>query len=246
MSGASANIRPRRISRGRLAFIRMRQRDDTIPFAIRPMKRAAFAALSKSDKRRRQICRNLLPFDMNICRHLPPFKAAGWKPLTNSTMLNAFQAPDSTPFNAREPCANAHSAPSGARNGLGSTWITPVIVWLRCACQWCYGSPRTASLASSVPHVTMLARQEGRRLRIHAASVAAGWLMKRWNICARNGNNRRSRQPTGECAAMRQHRHAARHGGQSAYKARPRLPIARRPSKIRTRFRRNQQRHSSS
>ena len=95
----------------------------------------------------------------------------------------------------------------------------------------------------------MLARQEGRRLRIHAASVAAGWLMKQqrkeWND-GQGKHNRRSRQPTGECAAMRQHRHAARHGGQSAYKARPRLPIARRPSKIRTRFRRNQQRHSSS
>ena len=38
MSGASGNIRPRRISRGRLAFIRRRKSDDTIPFAIRPTK----------------------------------------------------------------------------------------------------------------------------------------------------------------------------------------------------------------
>ena len=50
----------------------------------------------------------------------------------------------------------------------------------------------------------MLARQEGRRLRIHAASVAAGWLMKQqrkeWNDS--QGNNRRTRQPTGECASI--------------------------------------------
>ncbi len=38
MSGASGNIRSRRISRGRLAFIRRRQGNDTIPFAIRPTK----------------------------------------------------------------------------------------------------------------------------------------------------------------------------------------------------------------
>src|SRR6266480_5086551 len=63
MSGASSNILPRRISHGRLAFIRRRQSDDTIPFAIRPTKRAAFAVLSKCDKRRQRICRHLLQCD---------------------------------------------------------------------------------------------------------------------------------------------------------------------------------------
>jgi len=54
-----SNIRPRRISRGRLAFIRRRKSDDTIPFAIRPTWWAAFAALSKCDKRRQRVCRHL-------------------------------------------------------------------------------------------------------------------------------------------------------------------------------------------
>jgi len=53
-----------RISRGRLAFIRRRKIDDTIPFAIRPTKSAAFAALSKCGKRRRRICHNVAPFEM--------------------------------------------------------------------------------------------------------------------------------------------------------------------------------------
>ena len=63
-SGTSANIWPRRISRGCLAFNRQRRNDDTIPFAIRPKKRAAPAALSNCDKRRQRICHNVKPFDM--------------------------------------------------------------------------------------------------------------------------------------------------------------------------------------
>ena len=72
VSGASANIRSRRISRGCLAFIRRRKSDDTIPFAIRPTKRAAFAPVSNCGKRRQRICRNVTPLTWRICRLLLP------------------------------------------------------------------------------------------------------------------------------------------------------------------------------
>ena len=46
--------------------------EDTIPFAIRPTKRAASAPVSNGGKRRQQTCRNLSPF---ATAHLPPFAA---------------------------------------------------------------------------------------------------------------------------------------------------------------------------
>jgi len=56
----------------RLAFIRRRKTGDTIPFAIRPTKRAAAAPVSNCGKRRQRICRNVPLFDR---AHLPPLVA---------------------------------------------------------------------------------------------------------------------------------------------------------------------------
>jgi hypothetical protein len=73
VNGTFANIRPTRISRRRLAFIRRRKTGDTIPFAIRPPKRAAAAPVSNCGKRQQRICRNVPPFDH---AHLPPLVAS--------------------------------------------------------------------------------------------------------------------------------------------------------------------------